>query len=319
MPLSNPLPRKKQKTVIPFVIKETWTHDFFLLASPMAAKTPTLTESNALLQAGLGKKHIVFKDKQGSFDHVRETLEKEFPKLKTQNGAFEFMRADRGGASRPLVPIPMQSTGYSIPFLKDALGSGIVYIRPIQSELSLDQDIESSISSSEGAVMTKCINCNESVALCSICDHMLLCNGGSSGKTPTNCLDLTKPAHGVLTDSQLQPKAPTADAALWTEKLSIMFPTASKASLQKAVDNASTLDEAANFVCESQENEAVSEKGIEKCDLTLAESVESSGKAERKVVNGGNLLYKTLNYHNSTKKSINLYMYNRNSSRKGIH
>lgn len=138
----------------------------------MTTKTPTLTESNALLQAGMGKKHIVFKDKQGSFDHVRETLEREFPKLKTQNGAFEFMRADRGEASRPLVPISMQATGYSIPFLKDALGSGIVYIRPIQNELSMDQDIKSNISSSEGAVTTICINCNESVPLCSLRDHM---------------------------------------------------------------------------------------------------------------------------------------------------
>ena len=29
--------------------------------------------------------------------------------LKTQNGAFDFMRTDRGGASRPLVAIPMQA------------------------------------------------------------------------------------------------------------------------------------------------------------------------------------------------------------------
>ena len=290
MPLSNPRPRKRQKTVIPYVIKETWTHDFFLLASPMAEKTPTLTECNALLQAGMGKKRIVFKDKQGSFDHVRETLEKEFPKLKTQNGAFEFMRADRGGASRPLVPIPMQPTGYTIPFLKDALGSGIVYIRPIQSELSLDQDIKSSIPSSEGAVMTKCINCNKSVPLCSFRDHMSLCNGGSSGKTPTNSLGLTTLARGVPTDGQLQPKAPTADAALWTEKLSTMFPTAPKETLQKAVDKASTLEEAADSLCESQEIEAVSEKGVENFDPALTEttSVRSNGKAERNVVDGGN-------------------------------
>jgi len=59
------------------------------------------------------------KDKQGSFHNVRETLEKELFKHKRQNGAFEFMTADRRGASRPLVPIPVQPTGYSIPFSKE--------------------------------------------------------------------------------------------------------------------------------------------------------------------------------------------------------
>ena len=92
MPLTNPRPRKRQKTIPVIVVKETWTHDFFLLASPNAEKTPTLAESNALLQAGIGKKRIVFKDKQGSFAHIKETLVREFPNLKTPNGAFEFMR-----------------------------------------------------------------------------------------------------------------------------------------------------------------------------------------------------------------------------------
>ena len=191
MPLTNPRPRKRQKTIPVVVVKETWTHDFFLLASPNAAKTPTLAESNALLQAGMGKKRIVFKDKQGSFAHIKETLVREFPKLKTQNGAFEFMRADRGGACCPLLPIPMQTVGYTIPFLRDAVGSEIIYVRIIQCELSLDQDITPSTSSSEDAVMTQCINCNKSIPLHSLRDHMPLCNGGSSGETPTISVGLS--------------------------------------------------------------------------------------------------------------------------------
>ena len=114
------------------------------------------------------KERIVFKDKQGSFAHIKETLVREFPNLKTPNGAFEFMRADRGGACRPLLPIPMQTVGYTIPFLRDAVGSGIIYVRPIQYELSLDQDITPSTSSSEDAVMTQCINCHKSIPLHSL-------------------------------------------------------------------------------------------------------------------------------------------------------
>lgn len=103
-------------------------------------------------------------------------------------------------------------------------------------------------------------------------------------KTPTYSLDLANQTHGVSTDGYLQPKDPTADAALWKETLSTMFPTASKESLQKVVDEASTLEEAGDFLCESQEIEAVSDKGVseesvETCHLALAESVRANGKA----------------------------------------
>ena len=89
-----------------------------------------------MLQARLGRKCIVFKDRQGSSDHVRETLEREFPKLKMQNGAFEFMRTYRGGASRPLLAIPMQAAGYSILFLRDGIGSGVVIQDPSSVSLA---------------------------------------------------------------------------------------------------------------------------------------------------------------------------------------
>ena len=241
----------------------------------------------------MGKKRIVFRDKQGSFAHIKETLVREFPKLKTQNSAFEFMRADRGGACRPLLPIPMQTVGYTVPFLRDAVGSGIIYVRPIQCELSLDQDITPSTSSSEDAVMTQCINCNKSMPLHSLRDHMPLCNGGSSGETPTNSVGLTNvQAPVVSTDGQLQLKTiHVADTALWTEKLSLMFPKESKESLQKAVHSASTLEEAGDLLCESQEIEVVIEESTVHSDLPLAENVRSNGKEERKVVNEGIYMY----------------------------
>ena len=67
-----------------------------------------MLKSNTLLQARPGKKHIVVKDKQGGFDFITETLEKELvSQNKSQNGAFVFMRADRGKAAHPLLLIPM--------------------------------------------------------------------------------------------------------------------------------------------------------------------------------------------------------------------
>ena len=134
------------------------------------------------------------------------------------------MRADRGGACRPLLAIPIQTVGYTIPFLRDAVGGGIIYVRPFQCDLSLDKDNNPSTSSSEDAVMTECINCNKCVPLHSLRDHMPLCNGGSSSETPTISLVLTNvQAPGVSTNGLLQLKTP-ADKALWAEKMALMFP-----------------------------------------------------------------------------------------------
>jgi len=58
-------------------------------------------------------------------------LEKEYPKLTSHQGAFELLRADRGGPSRPLVPMK-QNGGYSIPYVKDVSSStAAIYIRPM--------------------------------------------------------------------------------------------------------------------------------------------------------------------------------------------
>ena len=88
-----------------------------MLSSPSTDKTPTIKEANSPLYAGLGKRRITFSNKQGDFNHLKTTLEKEYPKLSSQNGAFELLRADRGGAARPLVPIPIAPNGYGIPYL----------------------------------------------------------------------------------------------------------------------------------------------------------------------------------------------------------
>ena len=108
--LPDPGTRKRKKAVPAYVIKDTWTHDFFLLSSPSTDKTPSIKEANNLLYAGLGKRRITFSNKQGYFNHLKTALEKEYPKLSSQKGAFELLQADRGGATRPLIPIQSPQT-----------------------------------------------------------------------------------------------------------------------------------------------------------------------------------------------------------------
>ena len=71
-----------------------------MLANPDDHTVPSLSELMDLNLAGLGKKRVKFPSKDANHLQVRETLESVYPKLKTQNGAFEFLRAERGGGVR---------------------------------------------------------------------------------------------------------------------------------------------------------------------------------------------------------------------------
>ncbi|KAK3719590.1 hypothetical protein QZH41_004747 [Actinostola sp. cb2023] len=53
-----------------------------------ADKTPSMSDADMCLQAGLGKKKVVFQNKRGDFKHLRETLEREYPKLTSQRGCY---------------------------------------------------------------------------------------------------------------------------------------------------------------------------------------------------------------------------------------
>lgn len=181
------------------MIKDTWTNAFILLHSPNTNKTPSLAESHTLAVAGLGKKKIVFPDKKGDFQKLRATLEKEYPKLTSQRGAFELLRADRGGPSRPLVPIPMeQNGGYSIPYLKDLVSStAAIYIKPMQSKLDLERLVQPSLCDDQ--VKTQCVNCERDIPIQSIKDHFDTCPRGSSGGNSSRCI---QGSDGLLSSSQ---------------------------------------------------------------------------------------------------------------------
>lgn len=111
-----------------------------MLASPNQDISLLLDELGELREAGLECRKIVFPFKSGDFNHLQETVEKEFTKLKTQNGAFELLRAESGGISRPLKLLSMPSNGYSMPYLKNLVGaSTVIYIRPMNSSISREK------------------------------------------------------------------------------------------------------------------------------------------------------------------------------------
>ena len=127
---SRPPPAKKRKSF--FRVKETWTHEFFCLASTAATCVPSRSDKISLQNAGLGRRKIVFSCRASALD-VKENLESVFPKLK-ESGGFEILRSAQGTMLSLITPPP---GGYSVQFLRDAagLGQALAYIRPLQKDL----------------------------------------------------------------------------------------------------------------------------------------------------------------------------------------
>ena len=118
-----------------FKPKDSWTHVFVCLSERDDSYVPQRVEKRALKEAGLGEKKVIFKNKSGQFEHVKGTLEDHFPKLKDVQGAFEILRA--AGARRSLEVIAMPPLGYTVPYLREALGQAIAYMRPVQRCLDM--------------------------------------------------------------------------------------------------------------------------------------------------------------------------------------
>ena len=154
--------------------KKSWTHDFCLLANSNQNITPSLKRLSTLKEAGLGKKRIVFPDKQAEFSKLRSVLETEYPKLKTQDGAFELMRAEGGGYSRPLCLVPIPSNGYSVPYLKEMVGATTtIYIRPMKESLTVEK---APLSLSPTSPLTECARCNKQVPIFALRQHSKDCH-----------------------------------------------------------------------------------------------------------------------------------------------
>jgi hypothetical protein len=122
---SRPSTSRRTNRHVPYRIKETWTHEFICLENPDQKVVPSRNQKLNLQTAGLGRKKIVFGNKDDALK-FKNTIESVFPKL-ASGGGFEILR------------IPVPSLGYSVPYLRDhsGLGQALAYIRPLQARLDL--------------------------------------------------------------------------------------------------------------------------------------------------------------------------------------
>jgi hypothetical protein len=301
--------RGNKRAKVFFQPRKSYTHDFCLLSDPNRCLTPSVKQLAKLKDAGLGRKRIVFPDKKAEFLKVKQVLETEYPKLTTQDGAFEFLRAEGGGCNRTLCLIPIPSDGYSISYLKDMVGpSTLIYIRPIKSAMSLEKFVNSSTSSPT----TQCMKCKEMVPISNLRMHNITCNpvnidGNESSDEDSNCVDEYWSQNGQINEgpststmnathrgTDYQDISPTCkevvvlsddgagpSKATWSTELKDIFPDVEVAELEDAALLPASVDEAACFIMENQCNIQSLEDAV---DLFIRKNSPGQSDDERLVI-----------------------------------
>lgn len=103
--------------------EESWTHDFCLL-SHTEPKQDSVTGSTSFIKRSRAwqEKGCFPKQKRG-LPKFNDVLEREYDKLRSQDAAFELMRAETGGTSRPLKlsSIPMGTPFPMLRMLKETI------------------------------------------------------------------------------------------------------------------------------------------------------------------------------------------------------
>ena len=235
------------------------------MAETNQSRTPSLTRLSAIKEAGLGKKRIVFPDKNAGFAKLKSVLETEYTKLKSQDGAFELMCAQGGGYSRPLCLIPIPSDGYSVPYLKEMVGaSTTIYIRPMKESLSAEK---APVSLSPASPLTECTTCNKQVPIFALRQHCKDCGAIDINSDTEEIEDILKqddfevmiedianlntPSTSevkIVADSDL----PGTSKQSWLSQLELAFPNAEKEDLQDIASVAITIDDAACLLLDKQ-------------------------------------------------------------------
>ena len=113
----------------------TWTHSWVCLSGTGDESVPDATERVTLKMAGLGECRFAV-DVSATAQELCDVLEGHFHRL-AEGGGFELMRSDEG-CPRELVVLPIPDGGYTIDYLKAIVHNAKIYIRPLQTDLSLD-------------------------------------------------------------------------------------------------------------------------------------------------------------------------------------
>ncbi|XP_077977014.1 uncharacterized protein LOC144432625 [Glandiceps talaboti] len=80
-----------------------------------------------------------------------------------------------------LTPLPMPSSGYSVPYFRDesVLKHAVAYVRPLQKNMQIDHSASSAHCEEEReskAAKVSCVNCGKEVTIGCLENHQKVCN-----------------------------------------------------------------------------------------------------------------------------------------------
>jgi hypothetical protein len=148
------------------------TRKFVCLADKEQVEAPDREEQRNLLVAGLGEVKVAIPE-DANENNVRDLLIETFPKVE-ESGGFELMYAET--RSRDLLVIPPGPDGLSTKYLASFIGQGKIYIRPIQQDLPLNEDMSTVVTRQE-----ECRNCHAMIDLVCLRDHHEICTQDKEG------------------------------------------------------------------------------------------------------------------------------------------
>ena len=111
-----------------------WTHDFNCLAQTDQDLVPDSFERRSLQMAGLGEDKITLQEDWNA-QAIYDVVLAKFPKLEEGRG-FELLKTHEKG-SKLLHVVDIPPSGYDVPYLKAVAHNAMIYIRPLQRDLSL--------------------------------------------------------------------------------------------------------------------------------------------------------------------------------------
>lgn len=114
--------------------QKIWSREFVCLSRRNDISAPSTTMLTRLRNAGLGWKQLEFPVGGGARE-VHNVIVTALPALNT---GYEILRIE-GGGSKQLSVLEQPVHGYNVDFLKATLNQAKGYLRPIQSDLSLER------------------------------------------------------------------------------------------------------------------------------------------------------------------------------------
>ena len=147
------------------------TRKFVCLSDKDQLEVPEREEMRELLVQGLGEVKVIIPE-DANEKAIRDKLVETFPKLK-DSGGFELMYVEC--RKKDLSVIPPGPDGLTMKYLASFIAQGKIYIRPIQQDLPIEDEVEVAEVEKE-----KCMNCGLMVDIHLLREHHQICTDGQS-------------------------------------------------------------------------------------------------------------------------------------------